>query len=65
MSVMYLKYFVTSCGTSLIFALENPSYLFLLITSANYKTRITAMGINKTIGLRAKKVNALLSSMNF
>lgn len=65
MPVMYLKYFVTSCGTSLIFALENPSYLFLLITSSNYKTRITAMGINKTIGLRAKKVNALLSSMNF
>lgn len=63
-SVMYMKYFITACGISLMFALENPAYLFLLITSANYKTRITAPGINKVIGMRAKKVNSLLSAMN-
>ena len=64
LSTMYLTYFTSSCGVSLIFALENLSYLFLLISSANYKTPVTAFGLNKSVGMTVKKSITLLSSMN-
>lgn len=61
---MYLSYFTQVCGISLIFALENISYLFILITSACYKTTITAYGLNKTVVMPVKKSITLLTSMN-
>ena len=61
---MYLSYFTQTCGISLIFALENISYLFILITSACYKTTITAYGLNKTVVMPVKKSITLLTSMN-
>jgi hypothetical protein len=61
---MYLSYFTQACGISLIFALENISYLFILITSACYKTTITAYGLNKTVVMPVKKSITLLTSMN-
>ena len=64
LSTMYITYFTSSCGIPIIFALENISYLFLLITSANYKTSITAYGLNKTVSMPVKKAIMLLSSMN-
>ena len=64
LEALYLSYFTSTCGVSLIFALENISYLFLLITSANYKTTITSFNINKAVGLIAKKVIATLTQMN-
>jgi len=61
---MYLAYFTSTCGVSLIFALENIPYLFLLITSANYKTSLTSFNVNKAVGLIAKKCLAILTQMN-
>ena len=61
---LYISYFTSTCGVSLIFALENIAYLFLLITSANYKTTITSFNINKAVGLIAKKTIATLTQMN-
>jgi hypothetical protein len=61
--VMYMTHFNSTCGTSLIFALENLSYLFLLISSATYKTGVTAYGINKVVNMPAKKAVSLLSAI--
>lgn len=61
---MYMTYFISTCGTPLIFALENITYLFMLITSAMYKTGITVYGINKTASMPAKKVIAMMVPMN-
>lgn len=61
--VMYMTHFNSTCGTSLIFALENLSYLFLLITSSSYKTSVTAYGINKVVSMPVKKAITLLSAM--
>ena len=61
---MYLSYFTATCGISLIFALENIPYLFLLITSAYYKTTLTAFNINKAVGVIAKKTLATITQMN-
>jgi hypothetical protein len=61
--VMYMTNFNSTCGTSLIFALENLSYLFLLITSSTYKTGVTAYGINKIVNMPAKKAITLLSAI--
>ena len=61
--VMYMTNFNSTCGTSLIFALENLAYLFLLITSSTYKTGVTAYGINKIINMPAKKAITLLSAI--
>lgn len=52
---MYLTYFTSSCGMSIMFALENIAYLFLLMSSASYKTSITQYNLNKYVGLIAKK----------
>lgn len=61
--VMYMTHFNATCGTSLIFALENLSYLFLLISSATYKTGVTAYGINKVVSMPVKKAVSLLSAV--
>ena len=44
----FMSYFQGACGVPLIFALENPQYLFLLLTSSYYKTKITAYALNKS-----------------
>jgi hypothetical protein len=54
--VMYLQNFVSACGAPLIFALENPGYLFLLVTSSMYKTQITSFNLNKIVGPVSKKI---------
>ena len=59
----YLNYFVASCGVYLIFALENPQYLMLLITSAAYKTKLTNFGLNKLISVPCKKILTAMTSM--
>lgn len=61
---MYPSYFTTTCGVSLIFALENIQYLFLLMTAAVYKSSITAYGINKTVSLPSRKAIQILSSLS-
>lgn len=59
--VMYMTHFNATCGTSIMFALENLSYLFLLITSSIYKTGVTAYGLNKIVNAPAKKAISLMS----
>lgn len=63
LDTMYLTYFTSTCGVSLIFALENIAYLFLLITSASYKTPITSYSLNKTVSMPCKKAITLLTSI--
>lgn len=63
LDAMYLQHFVTACGTPIIFALENPSYLFLLIYSAAYKTQLTQFNLNKTISALTKKATTILGGM--
>ena len=60
---MYLTYFTSSCGTPLIFALENIGYVFLLLTSAVYKTPVTQYGLNKTVSNTARKLLKELNQM--
>ena len=60
---MYMSYFTSTCGIPIIFALENISYLFLLITSAEYKTAITSYGLNKTVAMPCKKAISLLTNV--
>jgi hypothetical protein len=62
LEAMYMSYFTSVCGISLIFALENISYLFLLITSSQYKTQLTAYGINKIVSMPVKKAIMLLTN---
>ena len=61
---MYMTYFTSTCGVSLIFAIENIAYLFLLITSSTYKSAITAYSLNKTVALPCKKAISMLSTIN-
>ena len=61
---LYWTYFNSTCGIPIIFALENLSYLFLLVTSAQYKTNVTAYGLNKMIHDPVRKVMTLLGSMS-
>jgi hypothetical protein len=62
-SNMYVTYFVQTCGMPIIFALENPTYLVLLLTSASYKTRLTQFGLNKLVGATCKKINVIINGM--
>ena len=62
--MMYMTHFTTTCGISLVFALENLSYLFLLIASSNYKTGVTAYGLNKIVSPPVKKAITLINSMS-
>ena len=59
---LYMSYFISTCGVPLIFALENISYLFLLISSASYKSGITTYGLNKLVAMPCKKAVMLLTS---
>lgn len=63
LDAVFMSYFIQTCGQSLVFGLENIQYLFLLITSANYKTKLTAYGLNKTASDTVKKCVSMLSSM--
>lgn len=63
LSSQYVPFFSTSCGVSLIFALENIQYLFLLITSAPNKTTLTQYGLNQTVIQQCRKVISLLQSI--
>jgi len=60
----FMNYFVQSCGTPLIFALENLQYLFLLVTSANYKTKVTAYALNKSASDTVKRCMSNLNGMD-
>lgn len=64
LNVTFMNHFVQSCGVPVLFALENIQYLFLLMTSSYYKTKITQYGLNKTASDTAKKCVSVLSSMN-
>lgn len=59
---LYMNYFVSVCGVSLIFALENLGYLFLLVTSVAYKTGLTGYGINKMLSTNIRKTITLLAT---
>lgn len=59
----FMTYFASSCGVPLFFALENIQYLFLLLTSAAYKTKITAYALNKTASDTVKRCMSQLSGI--
>lgn len=61
---LYVNYFISICGSSIVFALENISYLLLLVISSNYKSNVTGYGINKIITVTAKKTVQLLMTLN-
>lgn len=61
LETLYLNHFKTTCGTSLLFAIENLSYLLILVTSANYKTALTSFSLNKIVGNYAKQAIRLLA----
>lgn len=63
LDTMYMSYFTTTCGASIIFALENLGYLFLLISSSAYKTTITSYALNKIVNMVNKKAITLLLSL--
>ena len=60
----YINYFNQACGMNILFALENIQYLFLLVTSANYKTNLSGFGLNKIVQASAKRAQVILVSMN-
>lgn len=62
----FFTYFTSSCGITLVFALENIQYLFMLLTSAEYKTKLSAYGLNKTASSSGavKRCISALSGMN-
>jgi len=60
----YVNYFTQICGMSILFAMENIQYLFLLVTSANYKTSLSGFSLNKIVQSSAKRAQVLLTSMN-
>ena len=60
---LYLNYFVNSCGIYIVFALENPAYLMLLMTSAMYKTKLTNGGLNRLLSMPCKKIVTLMTSI--
>lgn len=60
----YLSSFTSSCGSPIMFALENLGYLFLLITSSEYKTQLTQYALNKIVGQYVKKIIATINQLN-
>lgn len=56
LDIAYLNYFTIASGASLLFALENVSYLFILLSSANHRTQLTNFNLNATVSSAAKKV---------
>lgn len=63
LDAVYLQQFIACCGVYITFALENPQYLFLLMTSASYKTKLTSFNMNKLVGTQSKKCITQLVSM--
>lgn len=63
LDTMYMTYFIGVCGTSIIFALENLQYLFLLFTSSAYKTGLTGYALNKEVGIWHKQITNLIGDM--
>lgn len=63
LDAQYIQHFVSTCGVYITFALENPTYLFLLMTSASYKTKLTSFNLNKLVGQYSKKCITQLVSM--
>lgn len=60
---VYLTHFKTSCGITLLFAIENPCYLMLEVCAANYKSNITQYNLNKVLGLQARKMMKEFAAM--
>ena len=60
---MYMSYFNTVCGAPLIFAIENISYLFMLLTSSAYKTNMSGYGLNKLVQLQSRKILNVMSGI--
>lgn len=63
LDAVYMQHFISCCGVYITFALENPAYLFLLMTSASYKTKLTSFNMNKLVGLYSKKCITQLVSI--
>ena len=63
LDAVYLQHFVNCCGVYITFALENPQYLFLLLTSSSYKTKLTSFNMNKLVGTTSKKCITQMISM--
>lgn len=63
LDAVYVQQFIACCGVYITFALENPQYLFLLMTSASYKTKLTSFNMNKLVGTQSKKCITQLVSM--
>ena len=59
---MYMTHFIRTCGISLCFALECLPYLFILVTSAAYKTGLTTPALNKLLAPQIRKTLTLLST---
>lgn len=57
LEAMYMQHFATACGVPILFATENPGYLFLLVYSSIYKTQLTQYNLNKTCQALAKKAS--------
>lgn len=64
LEVKYINYYTQTCGLSILFAIENLQYLFLLVTSACYRTSLTGFSLNKIVQTSAKRVQMILVSMN-
>lgn len=64
LKTIYITHFVSTCGIPLMFALENLGYLFLLVTSAQYKTPVTSYTLNRYVGMNVKKLITLITPLN-
>jgi hypothetical protein len=63
LDAQYMPIFVSVCGMAIMLALENPTYLFLLITSATYKSPLTQFGLNRTVKDVTKRIQVLLTQV--
>ena len=64
LGVTFFSHFTSACGAPVMFALECPQYLFLLVTSAYYKTKITQYALNKVSVESARRLIKQLSSLD-
>lgn len=63
LDAVYLQHFIGCCGNYIMFALEHPAYLFLLLTSASYKTKLTSFNLNKLVGTCSRSCITQLTSI--
>lgn len=61
----YMQYFFQTCGSPLIFALENFQYLWLAAMCATIKSTIIGYGFGKSISDDGKNITKMLATMNF